>query len=198
MHYRFASSVIRPSMFKSNHLLLVSQLPSCPCPSVTLREDSWILICNIFLSAKKGRRNPHCNTEAIIWRKKTTKAANQISHTDILLLAAKICSHTTRANQSDSALESHVWMFSWLPNTQMTQKCSLFPHLHFSLYLLSSTQSTSEDQPGARSSASPDYIFFKVRTQNVAQIKHVVCPPGLPSSSENPKSKAIPVFCLWG
>lgn len=71
-------------MLKPNHLLLVSQLPSRPCPPVTLRQNSWILICNIFLS--KGRWSPHCNTEVMIWRK---KVANEISHTDILPVRRK-------------------------------------------------------------------------------------------------------------
>lgn len=151
-------------MLKPNHLLLVSQLPSRPCPPVTLRLNSWILICNIFLS--KGRCSPHCNTEAMIWRK---KAANEISHTDIL----SVCCKDMQPHNQDEPIR-----FGAGAQLESRKRCS-FSAAHFSPYLLSSTQSTSESRPDAWKSPSPDYIFFKAGSKKVAQIKHAVCPPGL-------------------
>ncbi len=152
-------------MLKPNHLLLVSQLPSRPCPPVTLRQNSWILICNIFLS--KGRCSPHCNTEVMIWRK---KAANEISHTDILPVRRKDMQPHNQGEpirfRAGAQLES--------------SKRRSFSAAHFSpVPPFIHKKSTSEDRPDAWKSSSPDYIFFKEGSEKVSQIKHAVCPPGL-------------------
>lgn len=165
--------------------------------------DSWILICifshlqrcgGYIAQCKKrscmGKKTKGCKWDQSRWYRlcmpERYAAAqpgrtNQIQHHS----AARVVSPARKQFTLDSS------------NRPMTQKCSLSPVFIF--FPIAPFIFTAHLRIGLAlgSQASQDFIFFKVESEKVPQIKKRY-PAELSSSSEVLESEAFPVFCPWG